>query len=157
MVNFIFSWLNFGIFILICRLVYRRFFKERLALALEATQDKIRALQQEVSSLESQVREVAVDLVLQENETADLLAKVKRWQTEFELVRQVELKNCALIQSSLLDQNEVKMQNLSLNAAQKELLTAALVEVSSVLSDKFKKKTDTDKYLCRVLDRLDRG
>lgn len=156
MTNLFFAWVNFGITIFIGRYVYRRWIKDQLDTSIQKDKDKAQNLHIEVSQLENEVKELSVDLVLQENQAANLLNKLKLWQSAFNNDHALDMQNIANVQAIILQKNELKLKNLALNLAQKKILSTVLIEAGLVLQDKFEKKQEASLLLSQIVDELSR-
>lgn len=155
MMSFIFAWLNFVIFITIGRYFYQRWFKTQLSASIKANSDKITNLQNEVGGLENQIKALAFDLVLQENQSIELLDKLKRWRTVFMADQQTELQKIADVQAVIAQNNQIKLQNIALKLAQKKMLADVVAQTNDLLHARFKKRENANLMTDRVLGKLE--
>lgn len=156
MANLVFGWINFGVMLLVGRYVYLRWFKTQIKTAIIAKKNEFQDLDRELSSLENQVKETAINLELQKQQAALLLANVQHWQDVYLSNQQVENAQIKLLQIQIDTKNQLKLQHLALASVQKKLLTQALEQASIILQDQFNKPTVAKQFLHNICDKLDR-
>ncbi len=157
MANLIFGWINFGVMLLVGRYVYLRWFKAQIKTAIIAKNNDLQNLDRELSSLENQIKETAINLELQKQQAALLLANVQRWQSVYLANQQAENAQIKLLQIQIDTKNQLKLQHLALESVQKKLLTQALEQATSLLQDQFNKPVVAKQFLQNICDKLDRG
>lgn len=156
MTGLIFGWLNLALFLIIAKYVYQKWFKSQLSTSISTKQDQFQALQNEVVGLENQIKDLAIDLVLQEKQSADLLDKLKRWQTVFINNQQAELLEFEQVQKNIIHKNKIKSQNLTLKLAQNQSLVQVIAQSTELLKNQFGHQQKANSMLCNVLDKLKR-
>ena len=154
MINLVFAWLNLTIYILIGRYAYRKWFKTQLNDSIKLKQERFQKLQDDLSNLECQLKDLEADLILQKQESANLLDKLKRWQTMFMAAQQVELQAILDVQQVIAKNNQIKMQNLSLKLSQKQMLDRVLSQTTELLQNQFRRPEDASLMLNSVIDKL---
>lgn len=156
MMSLIFAWLNFAIFIMIGRYIYRKWFKTQLCTSLKLKQDEFKKMQNEVGSLESQIKELTLDLVLQQKQSTDLLSKLKQWRAVFMDDQQLELQKIAHLQAIIAQNKQTKLQNIALKLTQKHLLMDIVPQVSDLLHEQFRSPDKAKSMLFGALEKLER-
>ena len=113
-------------------------------------------LSNDVSSLQGQVKEVSLDLVLQTQQSEQLLDKLKKWQKIFTDTQLAEADGLAILQENISLKNQIKSNNLILHLAQRKLLVVAIDQAANMLRDKFSKDDVAGKIVTSALDKLDK-
>lgn len=155
MMSLVFAWLNFAIYILIGRYAYQRWFKTQLSTAISAKKTKLQNLQNEVSGLENQIKELAVDLVLQEKQAVDLFAKLEKWREVALITQQTEQQEFANLQQMIAKNNQIKMQNLALKLAQKHMLANVVSQTTELLCEQFKQSENANIMMRGIFNKLE--
>jgi hypothetical protein len=155
MMSLIFAWLNFAIFIAIGRYAYQKWFKTQLEISIKAKADQIRNLQNEVSGLQNQIKELTVDVVLQEKQSLELLDKLKLWRAVFMADQQIELQKSIEMQAMIAQNNQIKLQNIAIKLAQKQLLVDVVAQAGDLLHEQFKRLEDANLMMDSVLAKLE--
>jgi hypothetical protein len=112
-------------------------------------------LEAEAGQLENQVKETAIDLIVQKKKSEELFEKVKYWQKSFDKNFESVSKKVEHAQVEIDHNNKLKSYNLALKILQKKVLTKTVVSATVLLNKKFELQADAQVYLDNVLGRLE--
>ena len=157
MLNLIFAWINFGITLGLARYVYLRWFKINIAQIINKNKDHLFDLNTELSTLENQVREIAIDLALQAQLASSLLTKVQNWANAYQHTLILNARQTQLIQAQIDLRNQLKIAYLATSLAQKKMFTQVLTQAEQALLANFASQGQAQAFLNSVLDNLKQG
>lgn len=150
MTTLIFGGINFVVILFIARYVYLRWFKAQILAAIDNKSQIQKDLNLELSTLENRIKEVSLDLVVQQAQAMVLLQKVQDWQAV--RLEHLRLQNIQIkaLQVGIDTRNQLKLQNLVLNLAQKKIITVALPQVKQELQDHFAGQSFASDFLAQA-------
>lgn len=155
MMALVFAWINLVIYSLIGRHAYHKWFKSRLRSSIASKQAKLQDLQSSADQLENQVSSLKTDLKLQDEQFSILLKKLKLWNEAVVSNQKNEHQELIGLQHKIDKNNQIKMQNLALNLAQKKVLTKVVGETTNILYERFRKPENVDKMMLNVFKKLE--
>jgi|DEB19_MinimDraft_3_1074340.scaffolds.fasta_scaffold151463_1 hypothetical protein len=154
MTNLIFDGINFVIIFYVGRYVYLRWFKSQIIGAIASKNQYRQDLNSELSGIENKIKEIALDLVLQQELADDLLQKVQNWQLAHLAYLQSQEAQVKRSQVLIDIKKQLKLQNLAVSLAQKKLLIVVLPKVQQTLVDYFDNRSVATEFLNQACDKL---
>lgn len=155
MTNLIFGGINFVVILMVGKYVYLRWFRSQIVDAIASKDQYHQDLNSELSGLENKIKEVSLDLVLQQEQASDLLQKVQNWQAVYQADLQLQAAQVKSLQIAIDTKNQLKLQNLVVNLAQKKLLKQSLPQVEQGLIGRFADQLVAADFLKQACNKLD--
>lgn len=155
MTSLIFGAINFVVILSIGRYVYLRWFKPQIIDAIASQEQHQQNLNSELSGLENKIKEISLDLVLQQQQANDLLQKVQDWNAAHFAALRTQNAQVKVLQIQIDTKNRLKSQNLAFDLAQKKILKIMLPKVGQGLVAHFENPSVASQFLQQICDKLD--
>ena len=155
MASLIFGGINFIVFLGLGRYTYLRWFRPQIISAITYKERYQQNLNSELSGLESKIKEISLDLVLQQEQANNLLQKVQDWQTAYLVDLRLQTAQVKILQTKIDTKNQLKSQNLVFNLTQKKLLKKIVSKAEQELVARFANPVVANHFLQQVCDKLD--